>query len=420
MTESTNCRRPHICLTGGWFSSSNIGDQAVLLGVTDAFSSLGDPRFSVITANPAKVRAEHNLPAFAPKKSPLALLNNLAGADALVFTGGTPFYDAKPHMSYYTALAALAHARGIPVVVFGISLRTLNSRYCRLLMQRVAGWADFLGAREDRTLQRFSQLAEPAKVHLVPDVAVQLVPSTVERAEELLQSAGVDPGARRVSICLRDFRADRRFQRHHYSRAYEPASLVRYHDTVRQIIEHAVRRHDCQIVLCPMHTIAPDDDRRLAEEIRNSVADAGIRRRIVPLVQQHGPRDMKAMLGRMDANVGVRFHSLVLATSMHVPSIALAYAHKNHAWMNYIGMPTYAHDLATLSASPLCDQLDATLAEREALQAQLQARYAQIHQHFRHQLDAAWRIIWPSGASSAPCDAASPSGEQRQASGRAA
>ncbi len=113
MNGADNDRQTHVCLTGGWFSSDNVGDQAILLGITDSFSAHFQPRYSVITAAPQKVRSQHGLPAFAPKKTPLKLVKNLLSADALVFTGGTPFYDAKPHMSYYAALAKLAHARGI-------------------------------------------------------------------------------------------------------------------------------------------------------------------------------------------------------------------------------------------------------------------------------------------------------------------
>jgi len=95
----------------------------MLLGIQDAFTALGATRFSVFTANPVKVSAQYGLPAFAPLRTPVQLLRNLIGADALVFTGGTPFYDAWPHMSYFVALALVARARGIPILVLGISLR---------------------------------------------------------------------------------------------------------------------------------------------------------------------------------------------------------------------------------------------------------------------------------------------------------
>ena len=394
--------RPHICLTGGWFSSYNIGDQAILLGITDSFAALGDPRFSVITANPSKVQRQYGLPAFAPKKTPLKLVSNLLSADALVFTGGTPFYDARPHMSYYAAVAKAAHLRGIPVIVFGISLRSLHSGYCRMLMRGIARCSSFLGAREDRTLAAFTKFASgDFKVHLVPDVAIQMKPCAAQEAASLLKDQGVDPAARNIAICMRDFRSDAAFQKHHYSRGYDAAALEQYHMSIREVAEHAIRRHDANVIFCPMHTVAPDDDRRVAHDVRNSVADCGIRKRIIVLEEQYGPREMKGMLGLMHANVGIRFHSLVLATSMFVPSLAVAYAHKNQAYMDYIGQSRFGCDLAQLDGAALCSQLDELLLQREEVSGQLRSRFADVHRDFQDKLAMVGTLIYKCrGASS--------------------
>ncbi len=389
--------RPHICLTGGWFSSRNIGDQAILLGMADALAPLGNPRYSVITANPDKIRAEQGWPAFAPKKTPRRLLTNLASADALVFTGGTPFYNAGPHMTYYAALARFAHARGIPVLVLGISLRTMGSSYCRFLLRKIVRWSALLGAREDRTLEAFRQIADPGKVCLVPDVATQLAPSAPERAREFLRREGVDASGPCVSICVRDFRAGRRFGRHHYSRTFDADALDNYRDAVLAAAVHAVRRRDCQVVFCPMNTVAPDDDRRLAGEIRDAIRDDGVRRRVFVMQQQHHPRDMKAMLGLMRANVGVRFHSLVLATSMGVPSLGIAYAHKNHAWMRFVGLDDYSHDLAEIDAELICAQLDELLLLREPIAARLRERAGRIDAQFAARLETIRGVLAERG-----------------------
>ncbi|HEX9719826.1 MAG TPA: hypothetical protein VGA59_08855, partial [Ramlibacter sp.] len=71
--------------------------------MADALAPLGEPRLSVITANPAKIRAEQGWPAFSPRQTPARLLANLLSADALVFTGGTPFFNDRAHMSYYAS-----------------------------------------------------------------------------------------------------------------------------------------------------------------------------------------------------------------------------------------------------------------------------------------------------------------------------
>ena len=418
-TEPADAGQHHVCLTGGWFSSDNVGDQAILVGITDAFAEQLPARFSVITAAPDKVTADHGLPAFAPKKAPFQLVRNLLSADALVFTGGTPFYDAKPHLSYYATLARIARARGIPVIAFGVSLRSIKSRYCRALMGSIARSADFLGAREEKTLQALQRFTDDEhKVEMVPDAAIQMRPSDPNRAATLLSEAGVDPSARNAAICLRDFRSDPRFQLHHYSRRYEPATLERYHTAIRKAAEHCVRRHDSHVVFCPMHTAGQDDDRRVAAEIRAAIRDEGVRRCVTVLKRQHTPRDMKAILGSMHINIGVRFHSLVLATSMLVPSVAIAYAQKSLALMNYIQQGEYASDIAEIDADQLCGRIDDLIAHHGATADQLRRRYAEINAAYSSQVARVGELIARRSGKSKPSEVTRQSAMQPK--GRAA
>jgi len=47
----------HIILWGGWYGSKNMGDQALLLAITNLLGfSYPDAQFTVLTANPSHVR----------------------------------------------------------------------------------------------------------------------------------------------------------------------------------------------------------------------------------------------------------------------------------------------------------------------------------------------------------------------------
>jgi polysaccharide pyruvyl transferase WcaK-like protein len=391
---ATKSGRLHICLTGGWFSGDNIGDHAILCGILDSFQRLGDVRFSVLTAGVDKMRERYGLPAFAPKKTPIGLLRNLLGADALVFTGGTPFYEARTHMTYYAALAGLARARGIPVVAFGISLRSFQGWYGDMALRRIVSWSDLLGGREENTLDRFRQLApDPDKVAYVPDTAMSMRPSDPSRAAELLIADGADPQARNLAICMRDFRAERSFQIHHYSRAFDDGTLARYHETAIRLAEHAIRAHDCNVVFCPMNTRPPDDDRRVMNEVRESISDPELKKRTTVITQQHGPRDMKAILGSMHAVVGVRFHSLVLAMSMSVPALAICYALKNQAIMQQMHQSRFSLDLVEADPDRAIERLDELMEARSQLVRTLCDRNAQIERVYGRQLDRLGELI---------------------------
>jgi polysaccharide pyruvyl transferase WcaK-like protein len=377
-----------LCLTGGWFSSDNVGDHAILTGLSDAMGRHPDAELSVITAGPDKVRERFGLDAYAPKRTPLGLLRNLMRSDALVYTGGTPLYDAAPHMTYYASLAVLAHARGIPVAVFGISLRSLDSGICRWMARRIARRASILGGREARTVERLEALAPgTGTACLVPDAAFGMTPSPPSTARTLLADAGVDPDARRVAICMRDFRSERKFQAHHYSSAFDGPARERYADVMRRIAEHLVRRHDADVVFCPMHTVAPDDDRRIMREVREAIADESVRNRCTLLESQLGPREMQAILGSMYATIGVRFHSTVLSAAMGVPCLAVGYAPKNRAIMEQLGLGEYVFDLSDLRFEPVVERLDDLLANRSGIADTLRTECGELRHRFHAACD---------------------------------
>lgn len=387
--------RLHFCLTGGWFSSDNVGDHAILCGLIDSLGArFDDPRLTVITANPAKVTERYGLEAFAPKQSPIAVARTIASANALVFTGGTPLYDDATHMTYYAGLARWARLRGVPSAIFGISLRTVEGRQASRMLHSIVRGAAILGAREQRSLDAFADLtsADDPRLAFVPDAAIGMRPHDPERGAEVIAAAGMDPDRPFLAISMRDFTASDAFQTHHYTRGLDAAQMDAYVDACRGIIERAVMTHDLAVLMAPMHTNPPDDDRRVMHDVVGGLAPE-VRRKVVLMEDQLGPRDMKAVLGRAEALVGVRFHSLVLATSMDVPSMSLSYAHKNTAIMHQMGLDGFALDIATVERDAAVAMLDDVLGRRTEIRATLERTNREMAEHSRAALDRLAGVI---------------------------
>jgi polysaccharide pyruvyl transferase WcaK-like protein len=390
----TSDRPLRLCLTGGWFSSSNVGDNALLAGICDSIRNRCAAEFVVLTSSPENVARAHGLPAFAPKKRPIALVRALCQADALAFTGGTPFYDDPAHMAYFAALTALARARGIPVIVFGISLRMISQALSRTFTRFICRSAAYLGAREDRTRQLLDDIAgQPGRARLLPDPATQMTPISDAEAEAELARMGATPGRPRVAICLRDFSAPSRFRSAHYSAAYTSGQREALLSAMARLSTHLVGERGARVVFLPMNTKAPDDDRMPARDVVDRVTDRGIRASLHVVQEQQGPRAVKGMLGRMDAVIGVRFHSLVLATSMGVPVYAVGYAPKNEAIMRFFGREAYAQSLSSFDADRLIDGVDEMLSDIAAQRRAIADRNAAINQLYQEELTVILNLV---------------------------
>jgi polysaccharide pyruvyl transferase WcaK-like protein len=346
-----------------------------LCGFLDSSEPLGRPQFTVLTSGAEAIEARYRVEALAPRSAPLRVLRALKDADLLVFTGGTPFYESLSHMLYFAVLAGIARAFGVPVVAFGISLRGFRSAPCRMLMRRIAMWSSLLGGREELTVRNLRQYADrPDKSVYVPDTAILMLPAAESEARRILAAAGCDLARPTVAISMRDFRSDRRFQKHHYSRSLSDDTLRRYRETFREIAECAVRDFDFDVVFLPMHTHAPDDDRRIMREVVEGIEDEESRSRCSVVMEQCGPREMKAILALMHATIGVRFHSLVLSASVGTPAFAFCYALKNREIMRGLGFEQFAIDLEKIGTEPVIRRLREFFEQRDQIAEQLRVQ----------------------------------------------
>jgi polysaccharide pyruvyl transferase WcaK-like protein len=373
-----------ICLTGGWFESSNVGDNAILAGLTDSIREKGKADFSVFTAAPERAARVHGLRAISPRRDPLALVRALWVADALGFTGGTPFYDGLKHMAYLGLLAMIARLRGIPIFILGISLRAMKNPLCRKLARFICRAASYSGAREEVTRLALDRLiGREGRSRILPDPGTQMRPAASSWAKDEAKFLIGNGRGPRVAVCLRDLGSPSSFRAAHFGQSYSPQDIARLLSAVAGLCTHLIEKHRARVVFLPMHTESPDDDRVPARDCARLIQDAKVLKRVHLVERQYGPREMKALLGSMDAVVGMRFHSLVLSASMGVPNYALGYAAKNAALMDFLGRETYFQPVREIDAGRLEKGVGALFAalpeQRRALARRnnvLNAQYA--------------------------------------------
>ncbi|HVG02815.1 MAG TPA: polysaccharide pyruvyl transferase family protein [Nitrospira sp.] len=366
-----------LCLTGGWFDSPNVGDNAILVGIVESITQVAPAVFTVLTPNPDRVQALHGLPALAPRRHPFKLLRLLWSVDALVFTGGSPFFDHVAQMLYCAALAAVARLSGAKVIVWGIWLRPLKSPFCRMLVRFVCRQAAYLSGRDHETVRGLSELMNGTRcVAFVPDPAARMIPASNEDAGKLLAEQGVESPRKAIAICLRDFRAGRQFGMHHYDRLFSSREIDNYLDATSRMVMALLEHTDYTLLFLPMHTLQPDDDRNPAVMVAERLGTAADPNRVKVVTRQFQPREMKALLGLMDVVVGMRFHSLLLASSMGIPVVSIAYASKNESLMDLIEQRKHMIKLQDVSGEWLSHHVLEVLSSREIIRADITAKYA--------------------------------------------
>ena len=378
--------KPYMCITGGWFSSHNVGDNAIFDGICDSLGEISDINVAAFTSKPKVVEEAHQHYAIAPKKAPFRLLKVLWGAKALCFTGGTPFYDETFHMLYFALLTFFAKLFKVPVVIFGISIRTLNKPICKLLTKYICSNAIYIAGREKRTNDIISTLVPNKEINLLPDPASQMIPITVTEAEKILAENCASNQKLRVAICMRDFSSPKHFHSSHYSTTFNKKDVENYLDAICNVTEYLVKQKNAEVIFLPMNTKAPDDDRVPASKVHEKLSEET--RKFVHLFNcQFSAPEMKGVISRMSMLIGTRFHSLVLASSMSVPTITIGYAPKNKAIMGFYNRAQYSYMIGNIDCNKLKKDINEVLDNRNTQHVELNKRNKEINDIYITQLN---------------------------------
>lgn len=304
-----------------------------MIGVRDLFAGfVPDAEIVALSTDPAQTRATCGV-ASIPLMSPRRYLTRgsgyseaFMGADAVLVTGGTPFYD----WAHVSRLIHMGLARrGTPLVCFGVGAKRIDSPHGRWLTRRLLSGALRVSARDAVSQARLVGLSE-RRVTLTGDSALWMESSPRSEMKVIREALGVDSGDPMVVIS---------------PRALSPLNRVHYHDPVSTTLIASIRANlarladelinaGYKVVFLPMHKAATDDDLRETRVITGMMRGAR-----VPVSEPLTPRATAAFLGSASLVVGLRLHSLILAARHGVPVVSVGYDEKIRGFMEYSGVP---------------------------------------------------------------------------------
>lgn len=287
-----------------------------------------------------------------------ALLDAVASADALVLAGGGNLNAMWPdHVRERVLAAAIAHQRGIPVVLSGQTLGPFDDGPERALVSQLVQSADVVGVREPHSVDEARSLGVDADrlVH-APDDAILLAP----RAPQVLPP-GVAPHAtthaapqsatpsRRIAVTVHPFAApgDPRY-----------AALGHQLGTLAE-------RVGAQILLVPHVRRAEHPDRQGDTEVAATLAAASGG----TVLGAPGTAEAAWASHHAWMVLSTRYHPIVFATAAAVPALALTDGHytavKSRGALSQVGCEPWWVDVDAAASGHLIDAASELARRRE-------------------------------------------------------
>jgi polysaccharide pyruvyl transferase WcaK-like protein len=391
-------RQPLRVALYGEFGTENLGNEGSLQVTIDQLRSrLPGADLVAVCVHPETVIADHSVPAFAmtaprlPEKrlprvtrlvnratkklgDPVWLTYRLKGYDALVVAGTGIVEDSDALRAWQTPWSLLgavvaARLRGAVVIFCGVGVSRPTTRLKRWIFGSALRLATYRSYRDGFSKDAATDMrVDTTRDDVYPDMcfALDRPPATFRNG----------PGPHRIGLGVMSYYGDdlapeARIQAHN-----------RYVFAMTACATH-LAEHGNDVILL----IGESNDTAVAEKVVEGVSarspDAASRLTV------HTASDLTALLREMaclDVVMATRFHNVVCALHVGLPSLAVVYAPKTRALMEAVGQGRWCTHPVVADHELLIDLLDKLVSERSRAHEEIVARTdgypAAVHRQF--------------------------------------
>ncbi|NEO81769.1 polysaccharide pyruvyl transferase family protein [Moorena sp. SIO4G3] len=358
----------------GNFSGRNAGDAAILGNLLDDIAAAHpDALFIVPTLNPRFVKrhfGHHNIKALglmpwngAVKIFGLPTFRAMLQADLVLVTDNILF-DRKllnPLFNYLSTISLIApacKARGIPIALYNASLGPITTSLGKYALQRVLDASPMLILRDEQSKQLLDQQKlNYQDVYINADCAINTTPPPTERMEEIIGKEGLFKNPKgtigfNINAYIDNWRKDNKtFGREPFLQA------------IGSTLDRLIEELDIEI----MYTITQVMDTKITNESLKYVK----RRDRIRVISNatYTYQEIAGLLQRVEVHVGMRTHSVILASGVLTPVVAINSYPKTAGFMKTIGQDNWLINFDELTTNTLTNLIKSAWEQRHETRA---------------------------------------------------
>ena len=359
----------------GGDSDFNLGDTAALTALCQCLGAT-DPRaeLTIVSGHTSGPRLPEGVKVIPRGPRGLEQLVQTARASDLIIVGGEGLFQddvSRAKIPYWALRLATLRLLNNNIVGHCVGAGPLDHADSRLFARLACAHLRSVSVR-DEFARRALASCTPKPIEVVPDPAFMLQPAPPGAGEALLRSLGLKAGRPIIGVALRHwfhrlggFVPHRIRSRRGVDRAPGHAEMARMLTQIASALRTLAHRHDAAVLLMPTYNVKHEGDAVVCRKLRAELRDLTTR-----LVLIDDPCLYKAVAGQLMLMVSARMRPLILAASMGVPIVGLAYNGKFEAlfdalgvaqrllWLDEFAAGSQAQRLEELAAAAIGDVID--------------------------------------------------------------
>ena len=397
-------RPPRITLLGN-NAGRNLGDMAILSSILHSLGRrLHGVRFYIPSTNPEWTRrhygARFDLRALSvmpwtgsvrllgvPTLTAFAASDVVLICDGIIF-GNMLFNPAFNYLITLVLLVPLARLSGCKVVCYSCGIGPFPSAISRRLARWTLNGCDLVMLRECDSAKLAREIGVARPIEVTGDAAFINPVADDARARQILRELDLDPDRAILAFNVTAYMDRWLSTREKMARGADLLSTVA--EGIRRA-QAAVAEPFVPLVICTQ-PMDQQTSQRLAAAIGAKVLSNDF----------WLSHDIQAVMRRCQLMMGMRFHSLVLASAVGTPVIALNYAPKVRNYMRLLGCEEFGLELASVTPESVQQTLTQAWRQRDALRLRQAAIVDEQKAGAERAADLLVRRYFPAAMSASP------------------
>lgn len=327
--------------------SLNKGEAAILTGILETLKILGDVEVSICSYYPTIDTTRYDEKIKIIPITDLSKQSRIARAfpfGYLVLQNILKNLKKEILKEYYTSdLIILCHDNacgggcglnvlfsklfGKTVVVYAGTIGPIKNRLVRFWTRFMLNKIDLITLREEESYKYLQKIGIKTPIYVTADPAFLLPPASPKKVEKIMAKENINKKGLIVGMTI-----SRRMA--YYAFSHLKNFDEKYDEFIKfmaSIVDYLTDKLNATVVFIPhvigsgtSHVTSPDDDdddRIVAEEIYKIAKN---KHKIRVICTEYKPEELKGLIGQFDLVTGERMHSIIAATSMGIPSIAIS------------------------------------------------------------------------------------------------
>ena len=334
----------------GYHGFANSGDEALLFAILNTLrDKKPDLDVTVLSKTPDSTSIVYGVKSVY-RYNLFRIIKEMKASKMLLFGGGSLLQDVTSSKSllYYLTIISLAQKCGIKTMLYANGVGPISKKFNRRIATKILNKVDVITLRDDKSDEELKSMGVTIpQITITADPAFTLKFTENFSGKYLTNMAGVPDGRKLCVVSIRDWKK----------------SAQDFETTMAEFCDFMVEKHNIYPLFVPMqYPVDLEISHKVMKKMKHE--SYAINRELsVP--------EMFSVLSGAELVVGMRLHSLIYATTLGLPAMALVYDPKISAFMDSINQPDWVN-VETMTTDEAASAFSRIMAELDQRKEQLQ------------------------------------------------